>query len=116
MAKGKNKGKRLNKKQLVEMLSTFFKQNPNETYSYKQIFKKLNIEQHPVKMLAIDILEDMTWDDFLAKEGDGKYRLNLQGQAEIKLPTAYQNETATITLAAESGRQTPRIHEVRLCK
>ena len=80
MAKGKNKGKRLNKKQLVEMLSTFFKQNPNETYSYKQIFKKLNIEQHPVKMLAIDILEDMTWDDFLAKEGDGKYRLNLQGQ------------------------------------
>lgn len=43
-------------------------------------------------------------------------RLNQQGQAEIKLPTAYQNETATITLAAESGRQTPRIHEVRLCK
>ena len=49
---------------------------------------------------------------------DGKQletiRLNQQGQAEIKLPTAYQNETATITLAAESGRQTPRIHEVRL--
>ena len=51
---------------------------------------------------------------------DGKQletiRLNQQGQAEIKLPTAYQNEIATITLAAESGRQTPRIHEVRLCK
>ena len=51
---------------------------------------------------------------------DGKQletiRLNQQGQAEIKLPTAYQNETATIILAAESGRQTPRIHEVRLCK
>ena len=43
-------------------------------------------------------------------------RLNQQGQAEIKLPTACQNETATITLAAETGRQTPRIHEVRLCK
>ena len=43
-------------------------------------------------------------------------RLNQQGQAEIKLPAACQNETATITLAAESGRQTPRIHEVRLCK
>lgn len=51
---------------------------------------------------------------------DGKQletiRLNQQGQAEIKLPAACQNETATITLAAESGRQTPRIHEVRLCK
>ena len=80
MAKGKNKGKRLNKKQLTEMLNTFFTQHPNETYSYKQLFKRLNIEQHPVKMLAIDILEDMTWDDFLAKEGDGQYRLNLQGQ------------------------------------
>ena len=80
MAKGKNKGKRLNKKQLTEMLKTFFTQHPNETYSYKQLFKSLNIEQHPVKMLAIDIMEDMTWDDFLAKEGEGQYRLNLQGQ------------------------------------
>ena len=80
MAKGKNKGKRLNKKQLTEMLKTFFSQHPNETYTYKQLFKKLNIEQHPVKMLAIDIMEDMTWDDFLAKEGEGTYRLNLQGQ------------------------------------
>ena len=51
MAKGKNKGKRLNKKQLTEMLKTFFTQHPNETYSYKQLFKRLNIEQHPVKCL-----------------------------------------------------------------
>lgn len=43
-------------------------------------------------------------------------RLNQQGQAEIKLPAACQNETITLTLAAEPGRQTPRIHEVRLCK
>ena len=79
MAKGKNRGKRLNKRQLTELLQTFFTQHPNETYSFKQLFKTLNIVQHPVKMLAIDILEDMTWDDFLAKEEEGKYRLNLQG-------------------------------------
>ena len=80
MAKGKNRGKRLNKRQLTEMLQTFFTQHPNETYTFKQIFKNLNIEQHPVKMLAMDILEDMTWDDFLQKVSDNQYRLNLQGQ------------------------------------
>ena len=80
MAKGKNKGKRLNKRQLTEMLQTFFSQHPNETYTYKQIFKALNIVQHPVKMIVVDMLEDMTWDDYLQKVSENEYRLNTQGQ------------------------------------
>ena len=80
MAKGKNKGKRLNKRQLTEMLQTFFSQHPNETYNLKQIFKTLNIVQHPVKMLVVDLLEDMTWDDYLQKVNENQYRLNTQGQ------------------------------------
>ena len=34
----------------------------------------------------------------------------------ITLPATLQKEAITLTLAAESGKQTPRIHEVRLCK
>ena len=80
MAKGKNKGKRLTKRQLVEMLEAFFQHNQNEAFSLKQIFKQLRLDTHPAKMLAVDIMEEMAWDDYLKKESDGRYRLNLQGQ------------------------------------
>ena len=80
MAKGKNRGKRLTKKRLVEMLSTFFTTNPNETYNLKQIFKQLHLITHPEKMLAIDIMEEMAWDDFLSKVSENSYKLNTQGQ------------------------------------
>ena len=80
MAKGKNKGKRLTKNKLSEMLQTLFQQNPNETYTIKQIFKNLHLDNHPSKMLAMDILEDMSWDDFLSKPSEHSYRLNLRGQ------------------------------------
>ena len=75
MAKGKNRGKRLTKKRLVEMLSTFFTTNPNETYNLKQIFKQLHLLTHPEKMLAIDIMEEMAWDDFLSKVSENSYKL-----------------------------------------
>ena len=80
MAKGKNKGRRLTKRQLVEMLEAFFQHNQNEAFSLKQVFKQLHLDTHPTKMLAVDIMEEMAWDDYLKKESDGRFRLNLQGQ------------------------------------
>ena len=80
---GKKKGgKRLNKKQVVEMLQTLFQQNPNETFSFKQIFKALKLDTHPAKMLAIDSMEEMAWDDFLSKVSENSYRLNTKGQVQ----------------------------------
>ena len=80
---GKKKGgKRLNKRQVVEMLQTLFQQNPNETFSFKQIFKALKLDTHPAKMLAIDSMEEMAWDDFLSKVSETSYRLNTKGQVQ----------------------------------
>ena len=80
---GKKKGgKRLNKRQVVEMLQTLFQQNPNETFSFKQIFKTLKLDTHPAKMLAIDSMEEMAWDDFLSKVSETSYRLNTKGQVQ----------------------------------
>ena len=81
MSKGKGK-KRLSKKQIAEMLQTLFQQNPNETFSFKQIFKALKFDTHPVKMMAIDLMEEMAWDDFLSKASDNSYRLNLKTQVQ----------------------------------
>ena len=80
MAKGKNKGKRLTKKQMVELVSALFQQNPTNSFSMKQIFKLLHLDTHPAKMLCVDILEDMAWDDYLKKEAENHYRLNMEGQ------------------------------------
>ncbi len=82
MTKDKNGGKRLTKKQLAEQLTSFFQSQPNETYSFKEIFRALKLKTHPAKMLAIDVMEEMAWDDFLAKVGDSAYTLNTKGQVQ----------------------------------
>ena len=80
MGKGKKGGKRLNKKQVAERLQQFFEQQPGKTFSFKEIFKALKLDTHPLKMLAIDVMEEMAWDDFLTKVTDSSYRLNQAGQ------------------------------------
>jgi len=81
MSKHKS-GKRLNKQRLAEMLQTLFQQNPNETFSFKQIFQKLKLSSHPARMLAVETMDEMAWDDFLAKAGDNAYKLNLKTQVQ----------------------------------
>ena len=78
----KKGGKRLNKRMLQEMLQTLFQQNPNETFSFKQVFKALKLDTHPTKMMAVDMMEEMAWDDFLSKVSDNSYRLNLKTQVQ----------------------------------
>ncbi len=80
MGKAKKGGKRLTKKQLSGILEGFFTSNPGKTFSLKEIFHTLKLNTHPLKMLAIDIMEEMAWDDFLAKVSDSSYRLNQSGQ------------------------------------
>ena len=82
MGKGRNTTKRLTKKQLTELLQDFFTRHPQETFSFKQVFKQLRLDTHPVKMLAVDIMETMAWDDFLSKVSENSYRLNLGGQTQ----------------------------------
>lgn len=82
MGKEKKSGKRLTKKQLFEVLASFFQANPDDTFSFKEIFKALKLTTHPAKMLAIDVMEEMAWDDFLAKSGENAYRLNTKGQVQ----------------------------------
>ena len=80
---GKKKGgKRLSKKAVAEALQGLFMGSPNETFSLKYIFKALKLDTHPAKMLAIDALEEMCWDDYLSKVDDNQYRLNQKGQVQ----------------------------------
>ncbi|MGM9704799.1 MAG: ribonuclease R [Prevotella sp.] len=82
MAKGKKGGKRMNKIELSGILEEFFASRPDKTFSFKEIFRTLHLNTHPLKMLAIDIMEEMAWDDYLTKVTDTSYRLNTKGQVQ----------------------------------
>lgn len=82
MGKGKKGGKHFSKKQLAKQLADFFTAQTGKTLSFKEIFKSMHLNTHPAKMLAIDIMEEMTWDDFLTKVSDTSYQLNTKGQVQ----------------------------------
>ena len=80
MGKGKKGTKRLSKKQLSQALEQFFISQPEKVLSFKEIFRTLHLDTHPMKMLAIEIMEEMEWDDFITKVGENSYKLNTKGQ------------------------------------
>ena len=79
---GKQGGKRLSKRQVAEAIQALFGAHPNEEYSLKQIFKALRLDTHPAKMLAVDVLDEMAWDDYLSHTPDKGYKLNLKTQVQ----------------------------------
>ena len=81
MAKKEMK-RRSSKRDVAEALQGLFQANPGEALTLRQIFKALRLNTHPLKMLAIDALDEMTWDDYLSKTSDGAYRLNLKTQVQ----------------------------------
>ncbi len=83
MAKEKKAGKRhINKAQIAELLQTLFVSQPSRTFSFKEVFKELKLKTHPEKMLAIDVMEEMAWDDVLTRVTDSSYRLSHGGQVQ----------------------------------
>jgi len=79
---GKKGGKRLNKRMVADAVQALFQAHPGETLSFKQIFKALKLDTHPTKMLAIDVMEEMAWEDYLSKVSDSAYKLNLKTQVQ----------------------------------
>ncbi len=78
----KKAGKRMTKKQLAEILQEFFSQQPDKSFNIKYLFKTLKLDTHPLKMLCIDLLDEMAWDDYLTKVSEMEYRLNTKTQVQ----------------------------------
>ena len=75
-------GKRMTKKQLAKVLEAFFSSQPDKTLTLKEIFHSLRLNTHPLKMLAMDIMDEMSWDDAITKISDNSYKLNTNGQVQ----------------------------------
>ncbi|HPW71348.1 MAG TPA: ribonuclease R [Bacteroides graminisolvens] len=82
MAKNKEKkaGKRMKKKDLVNILMNFFHSKPTEALSLKFIFSELRMTTHPLKMLCIDILNELKDGDYITEVDKNKFRLNDHGK------------------------------------
>jgi len=77
--KEKKAGKHMKKSELAEQLMTWLQMRPNEDFALKQIFRGLNLTTHPLKMLCVDILNEMAEDDFLQVLENGHLKLNNHG-------------------------------------
>lgn len=78
--KEKKGGKRMKKKELAELLVSYFQLRPGEAFGLKQLFRGLKLTTHPLKMLCVDILQEMMEDGFLTQTEDKMYKLNDKGQ------------------------------------
>jgi len=95
MSKAKEKrekkaGKRLNKKDLTAMILNFFEEKTNEVISLKFLFEKLHLTTHPLKMLCIDILEELKENDYITEIERNKYKLNAHG---IEMTGTFQRKS-----------------------
>ena len=79
---GRKGGKRLSKREVADAVQALFQAHPNEAFSLKQVFKALRLDTHPAKMLAVDVLDEMAWDDYVSKVDNSTYRLNLKTQVQ----------------------------------
>ena len=77
--KEKKAGKYMRKSELAEQLMTWMQMRPGEDFALKQIFRGLNLTTHPLKMLCVDILNEMAEDDFLQVMENGHFKLNNHG-------------------------------------
>ena len=77
--KEKKAGKHMKKSELAGQLVAWMQMRPGEDFALKQIFRGLNLTTHPLKMLCVDILNEMAEDDFLQVMENGHLKLNNHG-------------------------------------
>ncbi len=85
MAKEKKAGKKhINKAAMQQLLQDYFNQNESKAVNTKTLFRDLKLATHPQRMLAMDVLEEMEWDDFIVKKEPGVYQLHQSAMQTVE--------------------------------
>lgn len=88
MAKSKKIGltkSNINKKDLRKQVQEYLISNPGEVYDLKRFFRLLNLSSHPVRMLCVDVLNELLDENFIARNDEGEFFFN--GQPSITVGT-----------------------------
>lgn len=67
---------KLNKKQLKEKVVDFLSSRPRETFTLKQLFNSLRLTTHPLKILCVDVLNELIDEEQIFRNYDGEIAYN----------------------------------------
>ena len=82
-AKSKGAKKRIKKDSLIRFIVDIFKNNPKETFNYKQVSSVIGDLNHVQKLQVVDILYDLAADNFISEIDRGRYRYNDWGNTLV---------------------------------
>lgn len=82
MAKSKKAGitkSNINKKDLKKQALEYLSSHASELFTLKKFFSALSLSSHPVRMLCVDVLNELLDENLIARNNDGEFCYN--GQA-----------------------------------
>ncbi len=80
----------MNKKELTKRILDFFHTKQENVHSLKSIFEQLHLTTHPLKMLCMDILSELSLEDYITEIERHKYKLNTHG---VEMIGTFQRKT-----------------------
>ena len=78
VTKGTRRG--LTKRDVYDLVRQFLSERPNEYFSLRELFKLLKFTTHPLKMLCVDVLNDMLRSDDIVQNEEGEVSYNGHAQ------------------------------------
>ena len=79
----KGKGKRMKKEAMLHSVMSVFQSSPKEPFNYKQISKLIGVESQVQKLQVVDLLYDLSAENFITEIDRGRYRYNGLGTTAI---------------------------------
>ena len=77
MGKKKNLSKSgISKKELTELVVRTLSSHPERAYTLKQLFGEMGLSSHPLRMLCVDVLNEMLDDGFITRNHEGNIVFN----------------------------------------
>lgn len=69
---------KIDRKGLTSQIVNHLSKNPGKNFTLKQFFRNLKLNTHPLKMLAVDVLNKLLETNFITRNEDGEFFLKAQ--------------------------------------
>ena len=79
----KSNNKRMKKEAMINAIIDVFKSSPKEPFNYRQISSMIGVTNQVQKLQVVDILYDLSADNFISEIDRGRYRYNDWGTTAV---------------------------------
>jgi len=80
MKSDRQKSKRLSKSAIFERLEELLTAEPTRNFNVKDLFRLIPAQNHPTKLLVLDVLGELVREDYVSTDGRGNYRYAVRSQ------------------------------------